>query len=101
MGYARVHSGDPAAPRVFLAADPDAARLVASSIVRDAGAAEIILPIHPRSRSGGAFEGIATQRWEAAMAIPLGQSSLDRYFSLVGSGERPVGRVTWPVTFDL
>ncbi|HZU12403.1 MAG TPA: N-acetyltransferase [Chloroflexota bacterium] len=101
VGYTRIHKDEPARPRVFLAPDPKAARLVAASVAHAAGSPDITLPIHPSARAASAFGDVSVQRWVAAMATSLGSPVLERYFALIERDARPAGRVTWPVAFDL
>jgi hypothetical protein len=101
LGYTRIHAGQPASPRMVLAADAAAARAIAAGIAAAAGAAEIVLPLHPLSGSAGAFGAPVARAWDAAMACPLAPSPFDEYYQRVRAGERPAGRPIWPVEFDL
>jgi len=105
VGYTRTHSEEPTKPRVFLARDHEAARAMVATMARTskcaASATEYILPLHPSSASAEAFGRAECSAWEAAMACSLGPSPLDDYLVRLQKGQRPPGRVTWPVPFDL
>jgi predicted N-acetyltransferase YhbS len=100
VGYTRVHRDHPTHPRIFLSSGADAARAMARTLAHDL-TNDVVLPIHPRSRSAAAFPGATVTPWNAAMVCPLQGNRFDRYQDAVQSGERPVGTVTWPVQFDL
>lgn len=102
VGYTRVHKGRPDRPQFFLAADDAAARAVAAELALAAGTPELTLPLHPASLSAGAFsQPAAVQSWEAGMALGLRPDVYEPYAAAVAAGERPLGRVIWPVAFDL
>ncbi len=102
VGYTRVHGGEPAAPRAFLAKDDRAAVAIAGVLAQAAGAARLTLPLHPRSRSAKAFPAAARcEAWESGMACALAPSPLDDYLAQVATGKRIPGRPIWPVAFDL
>lgn len=101
VGYARIHVADPANPRVFLAQDAEAARSMAWIIAREAGASDLVLPVHPATACAAGFLTPACRTWDAAMACSLASSPLDDYLAQVQEGRRPPGRPTWPVAFDL
>lgn len=107
VGYTRIHAGEPTRPHVFLARDHHAARAMIATIDRTwrtgAEGTKYILPLHPFSASTQAF-GEATaacQSLSAAMACSLGPGPLDDYLAQVRTGQRPTGRLIWPVAFDL
>ncbi|HYO49209.1 MAG TPA: N-acetyltransferase [Chloroflexia bacterium] len=109
-GYTRVRKDSPGQPPVFLAQDASAALAIAGSIAHQGEGqttlTEIVLPLHPLSRSGvalGRMDGAVwkTSAWAAGMACPLAPSPFDEYHALVKSGEQPPGRVIWPVAFDI
>ncbi len=107
VGYTRIHAGEPTRPHVFLARDQQAARAMVATIDRarrtGAEGTEYMLPLHPFSASAQAF-GEATascQSISAAMACSLGPGPLDDYLAQVRDGQRPAGRLIWPVAFDL
>lgn len=108
VGYTRIHSSEPAKPRVFLARNHTSARAIVATMAHTltAGASapsltDFILPLHPLSASAGAFGGATCDGWDAAMACSLGPGPLDDYLALVQTKQRPPGRVIWPVSFDL
>jgi predicted N-acetyltransferase YhbS len=102
VGYTRVHAGRPARPLFFLAADHAAARAIAAELALAAGQPELTLPLHPASASAAAFaQPAAVQVWEPAMVCPLRPDVYEPYTAAVAVGERSVGRVIWPVAFDL
>lgn len=100
VGYTRIRETESASPLIFLAQNHEAAQSMAAQI--GAGQPSLTLPLHPRSASAGAFvQQPSTDSWEAAMALPLQTDLLDTYFTQVKAGERPVGRVIFPVGFDI
>lgn len=99
IGYTRIGADQPAAPRVFLAADPQSARLVAGKIGGGTGA--VTLPLHPYSSSAGTFGAPQCQAWDAAMACALAPSPFDAFYTQLKAGERLPGRPVWSVAFDL
>ncbi|MDQ2713345.1 MAG: GNAT family N-acetyltransferase [Chloroflexota bacterium] len=105
VGYTRIHAEEPTKPRVFLARDHKAARAIVATMARTlksgASATEYILPLHPSSTSSEAFGQAECSAWDAAMACSLGPSPLDDYLVRLQRGQRPPGRVIWPVPFDL
>jgi putative acetyltransferase len=100
VGYTRVHKDEPEKPRMFLAADHDAARAMAALLMGDQPS--ITLPLHPYSKSAEAFD-VKPQvtPWNAAMACSLAPSPFDDYYAQLQAGTRLPGRVIWPVAFDL
>lgn len=105
VGYTRIHTHQPDAPRVFLAVDDDSARAIAGHIVRQFRAGKVgmlKLPLHPASNCANAFHDKPIgQAWEAAMAISLTPNPFDDYYAQVQAKQRPPGRPIWPVAFDL
>jgi predicted N-acetyltransferase YhbS len=100
VGYARIHSRWPHSPRLFLAADTEAARGMVASFAGESPTLTLLL--HPRSASVTAFEGEAkADAWGAAMACSLLPGILDDYFAQLRAGAIPPGRPIWPVAFDL
>ena len=107
VGYTRIQVGEPTRPHIFLARDHQAARAIVATIHHSlntsAAGTEYILPLHPFSASAQAF-GEATascQSMSAAMVCSLGPGPLDDYLAQVRTGQRPPGRLIWPVAFDL
>jgi putative acetyltransferase len=101
VGYTRVKETSPAAPICFLAADDDAARMIAHALLSDKHDF-VALPLHPASASALAFPlRPVVQAWSAGMACPLVPGVLDAFTAQVGRGERPAGRVVWPVMFEV
>jgi putative acetyltransferase len=109
-GYTRARKDNPGQPIVFMARDSSAALAIAGSIARQGegqtALTEIVLPLHPLSRSGaalGRMDGAVwkTSAWAAGMACPLAPSPFDEYHAQVQSGERAPGRVIWPVAFEI
>jgi hypothetical protein len=100
VGYTRIHTAEPAKPRVFLARDGATARSVALLIARDTNAPELDLPIHPAAAAAAGFAEPTCESSAAAMARDLAPSPLDDYFAQVQERRRPPGRPTWPVAFD-
>jgi putative acetyltransferase len=107
VGYTRMHLEEPTSPRVFLARDHEAARAMvvtlSCTLKSDTSTTEYMLPLHPSSASAQAFGSARAtcQAFSAGMACSLGESPLDDYFVRVREGQRPPGRVLWPVAFDL
>lgn len=101
VGYARFDANKPEEPRTLLARGPDSARAVAASLASHSTAETLTLPIHPRSAGAAAFLPATARPMTAAMAIGLAPGVLERYFEAVAVGARPLGRVIWPVEFDL
>lgn len=101
VGYTRIARTAPATPRSFLARDLDAARAIAGTLARGAGAREVTLPLHPASASASAFSIPTTRSWDAAMVCPLSPGVFQDYYAHVKAGERPPGRPIWPVPFEL
>lgn len=97
VGYTR--AADPSKPHVFLAADPDTARLMAAMLAQ--GNASVALPLHPACASAAAFEKSQVRAWDAAMACPLAPSLFDEFLSQLQAGKRLPGRVIWPTAFDI
>jgi putative acetyltransferase len=99
IGYVRVHSAAPDKPRMFIARDPEAARLIAAHLAQ--AATTLTLPLHPYSTSA-AILGIPTcSAWGAAMACPLETDLFAAYQAQTRSGQRVPGRIIWGVEFDL
>ncbi|HYP42137.1 MAG TPA: N-acetyltransferase [Chloroflexia bacterium] len=110
VGYMRTRKDNPGQPLVFLARAASVALAMAGSIAHQGDAqtalTEIVLPLHPSSRSGaalGALDGAVwkTSAWGAGMACPLAPSPFDEYHAQLKSGERIPGRVIWPVAFEI
>ena len=105
VGYTRIHTAEPTKPRVFLAWDHKAARAMVATMIHKlrsgASGTEFILPLHPYSASTEAFGHATCRAWAVSMACSLGPCPLDDYLAHVQSGQRPPGRVIWPVAFDL
>jgi predicted N-acetyltransferase YhbS len=104
VGYARMHTREPLAPKQFLARDPAAALAVAGQIAHRAGGgpgSELVLPLHPASGSGRAFGTAGCEAWAAGMAYGLCPGSFDEYYAQVQAGRRIPGAPVWPVVFDL
>jgi putative acetyltransferase len=107
VGYTRIQVGEPTRPHTFLARDHQAALAMVATIDHawrtNTAETEYILPLHPFSASAQTF-GSATatcQSMSAAMACSLGPGPLDDYLAQVRTGQRPPGRLIWPVAFDL
>jgi putative acetyltransferase len=102
VGYTRVHSAEPNNPRVFLAADPDAARAMCTELIRSIKPPieHLTLPLHPQSATSAVFPGAQCQAWGAAMALPLAPSPFDAYLPRLRAGLIPAGRVQWATIFD-
>jgi putative acetyltransferase len=109
-GYTRARKDNPGQPLVFIARDSPAALAMAGSIAHQGEGqtplTEILLPLHPLSRSGaalGRMDGAEwkTSAWAAGMACPLAPSPFDEYHAQLKSGARVPGRVMWPVAFDI
>ncbi len=105
VGYTRVHQNEPTQPRFFLARDAETARTMVSTMARklktEAHERQFTLPLQPRSLSAQALGGAKCRSWEAAMTCELRPSPLPDYLAHVRAGQRPVGRLIWPVSFDL
>jgi putative acetyltransferase len=100
VGYTRIHRDEPDKPRMFLAADDEAARAIAAMLIGDQ--LSLTLPLHPYSRSAGAFPvKPKVDAWNAAMACSLAPGPFDDYYAQLQEGKRLPGRVIWPVAFDL
>lgn len=97
IGYTRGPKAEPHKPRMFLARDAESAWAVLGGIDTDT---EYTLPLHPNSASTAALGAATTNAWGAAMVCPLAPSPFDDYYAQVQSGDRPSGRVIWPVAFD-
>jgi putative acetyltransferase len=98
-GYTRGYAAEPAKPQVFLARDDDAAQGILTSMAT--GDEQIILPLHPASRSAPALGIPEPLAWAAAMACAFGPGPLAEFLGQVQRRERPPGRPQWPVAFDL
>jgi putative acetyltransferase len=105
VGYTRVHDKEPTKPRVFLARGREAARAMVATLAHNLEAdippTAYVLPLHPFSASTQAFGQATTTAWNAAMVCPLAPSPFEEYMASVQEGQRPPGRVIWPVGFDL
>ncbi len=105
VGYTRVHRDEPTKPRYFLARDAEIARAMlftmASPLHTQLPKIQFTLPLHPLSASTQALGHAECRSWEASMACELGPSPLPAYLAQVREKRRPVGRVIWPVMFDL
>jgi putative acetyltransferase len=101
VGYTRILSTAPAAPRIFLARDADAARGMVALIAAQANATHVELPLHPASSSAAALGIAQVNTFEPAMAMSLMPNPFDEYLAQLRSGTRTAGRVLWPVEFDV
>jgi putative acetyltransferase len=105
VGYTRMHQNEPTQPRFFLARDTESARAMVSTMAgkvkTEAQQTLFTLPLHPRSASAQVLGEAQCRTWEAAMACELRPSPLPDYLAHVRAGERPAGRLIWPVSFDL
>lgn len=99
VGYTRIRETEPTSPRIFLAADHDAALKMAGEI--GFVTTHITLPLHPRSASASAFGVPTAEAWQAGMAMSLLPNPFDDYLPMVKAGARPPGRSIWPTPFDL
>jgi predicted N-acetyltransferase YhbS len=102
-GYVRLHSGEPAKPRMLLAKSGAVAQEIANMIMLKHGLTEIDLPLHPASKAGKELGNATVERWEAAMVCPFTSSAglFETYFRAVQAGKRIAGSPVWPVAFDL
>lgn len=102
IGYTRAMRSEPLTPRAFYAEDEFAAVDIARGLAAFAGggAPVVELPLHPASRSAGAFGKPDCQAWAAAMVCPLTTSPFDEYYRQVRAGSRTPGRVVWHSAFD-
>jgi putative acetyltransferase len=102
MGYTRLHSAQPAAPRVFLARNNRIAWHMLAHLATAVDAATVFeLPLHPFSSAAPGLGEANYKTWEAAMVYPLFPGLFDEYYAQVSAGERPPGRPIWPTLFDL
>jgi putative acetyltransferase len=101
VGYTRVHSAEPASPRVFFARDGEMSRAIAAAVAQSAGpeTKQVVLPLHPAAAAG--FDTPECKAWAAAMAVPLAAGPLEEYLALVRAQRRLPGCLVWPVAFDL
>jgi len=99
VGYTRVSQHEPDSPRVFLAADAEAARSMAAMLM--VGGASLTLPLHPLSTSSAALGAAQISAWDAGMAFSLKPNPFDEFVKQLERSERPAGRPIWPVVFDL
>lgn len=95
VGFTRTSEKTPSSPRVFLAADHDAARSMAARL----GVTTLLL--HPYSASASAFGVPTANGWDAGMACPLAPSPYDEFITRLRNGERLPGRPVWGVEFEL
>jgi predicted N-acetyltransferase YhbS len=100
VGYVRYDNDKPHSPRIFLSRDRDAALVMAAALAARSDTSTLTLPIHPRSASAAAFPPGEVKPLTAAMALELAPGRLSRYINQVERGDRPPGRVVWPVEFD-
>lgn len=102
VGYTRIKSTEPTSPRVFLAADAEAAHIMAGGL---AFGSMVKLPVHPYSASGQVFAELADIQcpaWSAGMASSLiPDTPFDAFYAKLKQGERLPGRPTWGTSFDL
>jgi predicted N-acetyltransferase YhbS len=97
VGFGRVKETE---PRIFLARDMETARIMAGAML--SAGTSITLPLHPNLASAAAFAGTSRcEAWEAAMALSLEPGVFDDYYAQLKAGQRPPGRVIWPVAFDM
>jgi putative acetyltransferase len=101
VGYIRVRENDPAKPAIFLAADTRAAHEMADALSRLTPDGPLTLPLHPNSRSAQSLGEPKASAWAAGMALSLAPNPFDEYYGMVQVGDRPPGRVIWPVAFEL
>jgi predicted N-acetyltransferase YhbS len=105
VGYTRCHRDEPTSPRVFLARDNEAASRIlatrASSLPPGAEERVYTLPLHPFSRSTPFLGRAESIPQAAAMVCELAASPLPDYLAAIREQRRPVGRLIWPVAFDL
>jgi predicted N-acetyltransferase YhbS len=105
VGYTRIHRDNPTSPRVFLARDNEAASSILATIAsRLPPGAEVrthTLPLHPFSRSTAFLGRAQSIPQTAAMVCELAASPLPDYLAAIREQRRPVGRLIWPVAFDL
>lgn len=104
VGYTRISGKEPTKPIVFMAQDSDAAKAIVATMAQQIEGdkpAEFVLPLHPLSASASAFGEAKMRTSDAAMICPLAPSPFDEYIAQVKEGKRQVGRVIWPVAFDL
>jgi putative acetyltransferase len=99
VGYARVRTGPKPSVLAFCSIGGSVARAMAADLAPFAS--EGAMPVHPASISASEFGESTSLAFSAAMACPLQVGPLDDYLSMVRSGSRPVGSVTWPSVFDL
>lgn len=99
VGYARIRTARKPAVLAFCSVGGAAASGMAADLVPlvPGGA----MPVHPASMSASAFGESASIAFSAAMACPLQPGVLDDYLSMVRSGARAAGAVTWPSAFDV
>lgn len=101
VGYSRVHQAAPAEPRMFLAADAEAAQAMAHQLAAAAGGVPLHLPLHPDSASAAALGAAVVHTYDPAMALALGPSPFADYLAAVRAGQQRHGRPLWPTAFDL
>jgi putative acetyltransferase len=100
VGFMHLRETEPTSPRLFLAADHEAAVEMAAYTLSIGTI--VTLPLHPYSASAGAFNTQPeAQAWNAAMACSLAPSPFDDYYEQLQTGKRLPGRVIWPVAFDV
>lgn len=102
VGYTRIKSTEPASPLVFLAADAEAAHVIAGAM---AFGETVRLPIHPYSASAQVFAGLTDidcQGWSAGMGMSLiPDTPFDAFYAQLKAGKRLPGRPIWGTSFDL
>src|SRR5262249_49596485 len=105
VGYTRIHTATLTKPLVFLAWDHEAARAMIATMIHKVRTGlpvmRYVLPLHPFSASAEVFDHATCSVRASSMACSLGESPLDDYFARLQAGQRPPGRVIWPVFFDL
>jgi predicted N-acetyltransferase YhbS len=103
VGYSRISSAEPASPRMFLAADADAAHAMCAHVFEavEPPVDHLTLPLHPQSATSAVFPGAACRAWGAAMALPLAPSPFDAFLPRLRAGLIPPGRVQWATIFDV
>jgi putative acetyltransferase len=101
VGYMRVRENNPTKPPIFLAADASAAYEMVAVLSKLTQDRPLTLPLHPGSRSAQYLGEPKARAWAAGMACSLAPNPFDDYFAMVQAGDRPPGRVIWPVAFEL
>lgn len=99
VGYTRVLMTEPSSPRLFLAKDADAARVMAQQLIFVLKS--IKLPLHPYSASASVFGTPQVTAWNAGMACSLAPGIFDEFYVQLQASKRLPGRVIWTTAFDL